>query len=47
VTLERKANEQGNLFGSVTATDIAKALQAQGFNIVQPATSTCPAVWTA
>jgi large subunit ribosomal protein L9 len=33
VTLERKANEQGNLFGSVTATDIAKALQAQGFNI--------------
>ncbi|MGA2230672.1 MAG: 50S ribosomal protein L9 [Tepidisphaeraceae bacterium] len=34
VTLERKANEQGNLFGSVTATDIAKALQAQGFNIL-------------
>src|SRR5271169_2634921 len=33
VTLERKANEQGNLFGSVTATDIAKALRAQGFNI--------------
>src|SRR5438132_13038450 len=33
VTLERKANEQGHLFGSVTATDIAKALQAQGFNI--------------
>src|SRR5215208_1830532 len=33
VTLERRANEQGNLFGSVTATDIAKALQAQGFNI--------------
>jgi large subunit ribosomal protein L9 len=35
VTLERRANEQGNLFGSVTATDIAKALQAQGFD-VQP-----------
>ncbi len=33
VTLERRANEQGGLFGSVTATDIAKALQAQGFNI--------------
>jgi large subunit ribosomal protein L9 len=33
VTLERKANEQGNLFGSVSATDIAKALRAQGFNI--------------
>lgn len=33
VTLERKANEQGHLFGSVTATDIAKALQAMGFNI--------------
>jgi large subunit ribosomal protein L9 len=35
VTLERKANEQGNLFGSVTATDIAKALQGQGY-AVQP-----------
>jgi len=35
VTLERRANEQGHLFGSVTATDISKALQAQGFN-VQP-----------
>jgi large subunit ribosomal protein L9 len=33
VHLERRANEQGHLFGSVTATDIAKALQAQGFNI--------------
>jgi large subunit ribosomal protein L9 len=33
VTLERKANEQGHLFGSVTATDISKALQGQGFNI--------------
>jgi large subunit ribosomal protein L9 len=35
VTLERKANEQGHLFGSVSATDIAKGLQSQGFN-VQP-----------
>jgi large subunit ribosomal protein L9 len=35
VTLERKANENGHLFGSVSATDIAKGLQAQGFN-VQP-----------
>jgi large subunit ribosomal protein L9 len=33
VTLERRANEQGHLFGSVSATDIAKSLQAQGFNI--------------
>jgi large subunit ribosomal protein L9 len=33
VTLERKANEQGHLFGSVTATDIAKGLQAQGYNV--------------
>jgi large subunit ribosomal protein L9 len=33
VTLERRANEQGHLFGSVTATDIAKGLQSQGFNI--------------
>jgi large subunit ribosomal protein L9 len=33
VTLERKANERGHLFGSVSATDIAKALQTQGFNI--------------
>ena len=35
VTLERRANEQGHLFGSVSATDIAKALQVQGYN-VQP-----------
>lgn len=35
VTLERRANEQGHLFGSVSATDIAKSLQGQGFN-VQP-----------
>ena len=33
VTLERRANEQGNLFGSVTATDISRALQTQGFNV--------------
>lgn len=33
VTLERRANERGHLFGSVSATDIAKALQSQGFNI--------------
>jgi len=33
VSLERRANENGNLFGSVSATDIAKALQAQGYNI--------------
>src|ERR1700733_9946353 len=34
VHLERRANEQGHLFGSVTATDIAKQLQTQGFNVV-------------
>jgi large subunit ribosomal protein L9 len=28
LTLERRANEAGHLFGSVSATDIAKALQA-------------------
>ena len=33
VTLERRANEHGHLFGSVSATDIAKALQAQGYNV--------------
>src|SRR3954471_16660336 len=33
VTLERRANENGNLFGSVSATDISKQLQAQGFNV--------------
>src|SRR3989440_9189440 len=32
---ERRANEQGHLFGSVSATDIAKALQAQ-VHSVQP-----------
>lgn len=35
ISLERKANENGHLFGSVSATDIAKALQAIGHN-VQP-----------
>ena len=35
VHMERRANEQGHLFGSVSATEIAKSLQAQGFN-VQP-----------
>src|SRR5579862_6236863 len=34
IHLERRANEQGHLFGSVTATDISKQLQAQGFEIV-------------
>jgi large subunit ribosomal protein L9 len=34
IHLERRANEQGHLFGSVTATDIAKQLQTQAFNVV-------------
>ncbi len=33
VTVERRAIEQGNLYGAGSATDIARALQAQGFNI--------------
>jgi large subunit ribosomal protein L9 len=33
VTLERRANEQGHLFGSVSATDIAKALKAVGHQV--------------
>ncbi len=33
VTLERRANEQGHLFGSVSATDVANALKEHGFNI--------------
>lgn len=33
VTLERRANEQGHLFGSVSATDISKSLKAQGYNV--------------
>jgi large subunit ribosomal protein L9 len=34
IHLERRANEQGHLFGSVTATDVARQLQSQGFNII-------------
>ncbi|HEX8339335.1 MAG TPA: 50S ribosomal protein L9 [Tepidisphaeraceae bacterium] len=30
ITIERRANEQGHLFGSVGASDIAHALQQQG-----------------
>lgn len=33
VTLERRANEQGHLFGSVSATEIAKALKGMGFEV--------------
>lgn len=33
ITLERRANEQGHLFGSVSATDIAKTLSALGYQI--------------
>jgi large subunit ribosomal protein L9 len=33
VLVERRANEQGHLYGAVSATDIAKSLQAQGFNV--------------
>ncbi|MGF1634105.1 MAG: 50S ribosomal protein L9 [Phycisphaerae bacterium] len=33
IAIERRANPQGHLFGSVTATDIAHALQAEGFEI--------------
>ena len=33
VMLERRANEQGHLYGAVSATEVAKGLQAQGFNI--------------
>src|SRR3954467_4603255 len=33
VTLERKTNEQGHLYGAVSATDIAKALQQMGHKI--------------
>jgi len=33
VHLERKANEQGHLFGSVSATDIAKMLKATGYDV--------------
>jgi large subunit ribosomal protein L9 len=33
VTLERRANDQGHLYGAVSATDIARALQADGYNV--------------
>lgn len=33
VTIARKAGENDQLFGSVTASDIASALEAQGFNV--------------
>lgn len=33
VHLERRANEQGHLFGSVGATDISKQLQTQGYDV--------------
>jgi len=33
VTLERRANEMGHLFGGVSATDISRALEAQGFEV--------------
>jgi large subunit ribosomal protein L9 len=33
VHLERRANEQGHLFGSVGATDIARQLQAMGYGV--------------
>lgn len=33
VHLERRANEQGHLFGSVGATDIARQLQAMGYSV--------------
>lgn len=33
VAMERKCNEQGHLFGSVSATDIAKALVAQNYAV--------------
>lgn len=33
VMIERRANEQGHLYGAVSATEVAKGLQAQGFNV--------------
>ena len=33
VSITRKAGEQGTLFGSVTAMDVAEKLVAQGYNI--------------
>lgn len=34
VVLERKSNEQGHLYGAVSATDISKALQTKGYNVL-------------
>ncbi len=33
LTLKRKTQEEGKLFGSVTSTDIAEALQRKGFEV--------------
>jgi len=33
VVIVRKAGEQGTLFGSVTAMDVAEELEKKGFNI--------------
>lgn len=33
LAIERRANEQGHLYGSVSATEISKALAAQGYEI--------------
>lgn len=33
LTFERKAGDEGTLFGSVTSMDIAEALKAQGYDI--------------
>jgi large subunit ribosomal protein L9 len=33
ITLVRRANEQGHLFGSVSATDIANELKAMGYDL--------------
>ena len=33
MTLEHRANEQGHLYGAVSATDIAKSLQSQGYAV--------------
>ena len=33
VMLERRANEQGHLYGAVSATDIAKSLEQQGYEV--------------
>jgi large subunit ribosomal protein L9 len=33
VGFQRKAGESGHLFGSVTSSDIAEALEHKGFNI--------------